>query len=148
MQEICYIHQRLGKLTSPTYNTSLCISAQSMRYDKFSTLMALGIFVLICKIHGLSTVEGTTHLPFMAYRLLAKLLFRERQPGARVRPHLPHPSSSFLVLDWNLVSRSEYVVNSKIDLISVENDSLLFDMGPTKTDQDGMRNVDPPLARL
>ena len=88
--------------------------------------MALGRFVLICKIHGLSTVEGTKHLPFMAYRLLAKLFFKSDNQE-HVYPH------TFLVLDWNIVSRSEYVVDSKTDLVSVKNDSLLFDMGPTKT---------------
>ena len=74
----------------------------------------------------------------MAYRLLARLLFESKNPE-----HVY--AQTFLVLDWNLVSRSEYVVDSKIDLVSFEKDSLLFDMGPTKTDQDGTRNVDPLL---
>ena len=36
------------------------------------------------------------------------------------------------------------MVDANIDLVSFENDALLFDMGPTKTDQDGTRNVDHP----
>ena len=63
--------------------------------------MALGIFVLICKIHGLSTVEGTKHLPLMAYCLLAKLFFESDNPE-HVCAHtflvLPHPSSSSVLL--------------------------------------------------
>ena len=42
------------------------------------------------------------------------------------------------------MSRAEYVVDSKIDLVSFEKDALLFDMGPTKTDQDGTCNIDHP----
>ena len=86
---------------------------------------------------GLSTVEGKKNLPFAGYRLLAKLLFESDHPE-HVYAH------TFLVFDWNLVSRSEYVIGSKIDLVSFEKDSLLFNMGPTKTDQDGTRNVDHP----
>ena len=76
-------------------------------------------------------------MPFMWYRLLAKILFESSNPE-----HLC--VHTFLVLDWNLVSRSKYVVNSRFDLILFKNNSLLFDMGPTKTDQDGTRNVDHP----
>ena len=36
------------------------------------------------------------------------------------------------------------MVHSKIDLVSFKNDLLLFDMGQTKTDQDGTRNIDHP----
>jgi hypothetical protein len=36
------------------------------------------------------------------------------------------------------------VVDSKNDLVSFEKDLLLLDMGPTKTDQGGTRNVDHP----
>ena len=86
---------------------------------------------------GLSTVEGKKHLPFMGYRLLARLLFESDHPE-HVYAH------TFLIIDWNLVSRSESVVNSKIDLVSFEKDSLLFDMGVTKTDQDGTRNANHP----
>ena len=38
----------------------------------------------------------------------------------------------------------DYVVDSKIDLVLFEKDVLLFDMGSTKTDQDGTHNVDHP----
>jgi hypothetical protein len=86
---------------------------------------------------GLTTVEGKKHLPFMGYRLLAKLLFESDHPE-HVYAH------TFLIIDWNLMSRSETVIDSKIDLVAFEKDALLFDMGVTKTDQDGTRNVDHP----
>ena len=47
-------------------------------------------------------------------------------------------------MEWNLMSRSEYVVNLKIDLVYFEKDALLFDMGKTKTDQEGTKNVVHP----
>ena len=49
-----------------------------------------------------------------------------------------------MVLEWNLISRAEYVVDAKIDLVSFTEDALIFDMGITKTDQEGTKNVDHP----
>ena len=86
---------------------------------------------------GLSMTEGKKHLPFAAYRYLAGILFTSASPE-----HVP--AHTFLVMEWNLMSRSEYVVDSKIDLVSFEKDALLFDMGKTKTDQEGTKNVDHP----
>ena len=45
---------------------------------------------------------------------------------------------AFLLLEWNLISRAEYVVGAKIDSMWCSNDALLFDIGITKTDQDGL----------
>lgn len=73
----------------------------------------------------------------MAYGLLTKLLFESNNPE-----HLY--AHTFLVLHWNIVSRIEYVVYTKTNLVLFKNDSLLFDMGPMKTDQNGTRNVDHP----
>ena len=86
---------------------------------------------------GLSTVEGKKHLPFAAYRLLAKILF-ESEKAEHIHAH------TFLVLEWNLISRAEYVVDANIDLVSFTKDALLFDMTVTKTDQEGTKNVDHP----
>ena len=86
---------------------------------------------------GLSAVEGKKHLPFAAYRKLATILF-EGQDSAYVAAH------AFLVLEWNLISRAEYLVDAKIDLVSFTEDALLFNMGVTKTDQEGVKNVDHP----
>ena len=51
---------------------------------------------------------------------------------------------TFLVLEWNLISRAEYLVDANIDLVSFTEDALLFNMGVTKTDQEGVKNVDHP----
>ena len=88
---------------------------------------------------GLSTTEGKKHLPFAAYRYLANILFRSSSAE-----HVP--AHTFLLLEWNLMSRSEFVVGSKIDLVSFEKDALLFDMGKNKTDQEGTKNVKHPCA--
>ena len=66
-----------------------------------------------------------------------KLIFESNHPE-HVYVHIS------LITNWSLVSQSEYMVDSKIDLVSFEKELLLFDMGPTKTDQDGMCNVDHP----
>ena len=76
-------------------------------------------------------------MSFAAHRLLARILFKSEKPE-HIHAH------TFLVLDWNLISRAEYVVDAKIDLVSFTKDALLFDMGVTKTDQEGIKNVDHP----
>ena len=48
------------------------------------------------------------------------------------------------MLAWNLISRAEIIVDAKIDLVSYKDDSLLFDMSITKTDQEGTKNIDHP----
>ena len=86
---------------------------------------------------GLSTVEGKKPLPFKAYQYMAKILF-ESKNAEHIAAH------TFLLLEWNLISRAEYVVGSMIDSVSFSGDAFLFDIGVTKTDQEGTRNVDHP----
>jgi hypothetical protein len=86
---------------------------------------------------GLSTVEGKKHLPFAAYRHLAQILF-ESEKSEHIYAH------AFLVLEWNLISRAEFLVDAKIDIVSFTKDALIFAMGVTKTDQEGTKNVDHP----
>ena len=86
---------------------------------------------------GLSVVEGKKPLPFKAYMYLAQILFESNSPE-HVAAH------TFLILQWNLISRAEFVLESKIDAILFQNDAMLFDVGKTKTDQDGTRNIDHP----
>ena len=76
-------------------------------------------------------------LPFKAYRHLASLLFDSEDPEM-VAAH------TFLVLEWNLVSRAEYVIGSKIDHVIFKDDAMIFEMGPTKCDQEGTKNLDHP----
>ena len=86
---------------------------------------------------GMAATEGKKPLPFKAYKYLAKILFESEKPE-HVSAH------TFLLLEWNLISRAEFVVDSKIDLILYAEDALKFDMGKTKTDQEGTKNIDHP----
>lgn len=86
---------------------------------------------------GISIVEGKKPLPLKAYMYLAQILFESDKPE-HVAAH------TFLILQWNLISRAEFVLESKIDAIIFQNDAMLFDVGKTKTDQEGTRNIDHP----
>ncbi|KAL3772474.1 hypothetical protein ACHAWU_000036 [Discostella pseudostelligera] len=86
---------------------------------------------------GISIVEGEKPLPFKAYMYLAQILFESDKPE-HIAAH------TFLILQWNLISRAEFVLESKIDAILFQNDAMLFDVGKTKTDQEGTRNIDHP----
>jgi hypothetical protein len=90
------------------------------------------------KKHGLKTTEGKKHLPFKGYVRLAEILFKSENKEY-VQAH------TFLVLDWNMMSRSESVIESNIDLISQQKDSINIDLGKTKCDQEGLKYVDYPL---
>jgi len=79
---------------------------------------------------GLSTIEGKKPLPFCAYEYLAKILF-ESDKAEYVAAH------TFLILEWNLISRAEYLVDATIDAVTFKGDAMLFDIGKTKTDQVG-----------
>ena len=51
---------------------------------------------------------------------------------------------AFLILEYNLMARSENCVGAKIEHIPFHQDALLFDFAKTKTYQEGMKNVDHP----
>ena len=70
------------------------------------------------------------------YLLLAKIMFQSKK-AKHIHAH------TFLVLDWNLILRAEYVIVSK-KLVSFKENTLLFYMGPTKTSQEGTHNIDHP----
>ena len=82
-------------------------------------------------------MEGKKPLPFKAFKKLAQVLFKGDKPK-HVAAH------AFLLLEWNLISCAEYVVDSNIDSVWCSNDAMLFDIGKTKTDQEGTKNVDHP----
>ena len=86
---------------------------------------------------GLAATEGKKPLPFRAYKYLAKILFESDEPE-HVAAH------TFLFLEWNPISRAEYVVDSNIYLVYFQQDDLLFDIGKTKTYQEGTNNIDHP----
>ena len=73
----------------------------------------------------MAATEGKKPLPFRAYNYLAKILFESDEPEHVV-------AHTFLLLEWNIKPRSEYVVDSNIDLVSFQQDSLLLDIGKTK----------------
>jgi hypothetical protein len=76
-------------------------------------------------------------LPFEAFKLLAQILF-ESEKQEHIAAHL------FLLLEWNLISRAEMVVSALIDVIRCNSDAIQFDIGKSKTDQDGTQNLDHP----
>ena len=86
---------------------------------------------------GMRTTEGKDPIPLAAYTYLANILHQSDDP-VMIACHL------FLVLDWNLISRAENVVESNIEIIGLWNDALRFQVGVTKTDQEGVKHVDHP----
>jgi hypothetical protein len=87
--------------------------------------------------HGLCTTEGKDPMSFKACVYLARLLAKSNDPE-HVMLHL------FLILDWQVVSRAEGVVDQHMDLSGVYEDALLVHMGPSKGDQDGTKHADHP----
>ena len=86
---------------------------------------------------SLAATEGKKTLPLRAYKYLAKILFESDEPD-HVDAH------TFLLLECNLISWAEYVVDSNIYLVSFQQDALLFDIGKTKTYQEVTKNIDHP----
>ena len=76
-------------------------------------------------------------MPYPAYVQLAKALSMSDKPE-HTAAHL------FLLLEWNMVSHLEAVVDQHIDLFGVYNDALLVHLGPSKGDQDGSKHADHP----
>ena len=74
---------------------------------------------------GLAATEVNTPFPFSAYKYLAKLVFKSDEPE-QVVAHI------FLLLEWNIISWAEYVVDSNIYLVSFQQDALMFDIGKNK----------------
>jgi hypothetical protein len=89
------------------------------------------------RLLGLSTEEGKKPLPFAAYKYLAKVLF-ESKKAEHVGAH------AFLIIAWNLISCAEFVIGSNIEAIWWQGDAIMFDVGATKTDQEGVCNIDHP----
>ena len=73
----------------------------------------------------LAAIEVKNPFPFSAYKYLAKLVFKSDEPEHIV-------AHTFLLLEWNLISRAEYVVDSNIYLVSFWKYALMFDIGKNK----------------
>ena len=87
---------------------------------------------------GLCTAEGKGPLPVKCLQYLAEVLHRSKEPE-----HIA--ALFFLLLEWNLLSRADMVINAHIDLFGISNDALLCFVGPSKTDQEGVKHADHPF---
>jgi hypothetical protein len=70
---------------------------------------------------GILTEEGK--------RPLTKVLFESNKPE-----HV----HAFLILVWKRISHAEFVIGSNIDAIWWHGDAIMFDVGATKTDPEGL----------
>ena len=63
------------------------------------------------KRNSASARPRAKHMPISGFKKLVKILFESEKPK-------DIPVHTFFVLNWNLVSREEYVIGTKIDLVS------------------------------
>jgi hypothetical protein len=82
---------------------------------------------------GVSLMEGKRKMSFQVYEKICELMVSS--PDANEFAHC------FLVLEWNLMARSENVVDSHVENIYFDNDCLVFQFAKTKCDQTG-KNAD------
>jgi hypothetical protein len=87
---------------------------------------------------GLRTAEGKDPLPLACLIYLCKFLHCSNDPE-----HVA--ALLFLLIEWNLISRAENVVNAHVDLFGVLNDALICHVGVTKGDQEGSKHQDHPF---
>jgi hypothetical protein len=85
---------------------------------------------------ALKIVEGKKPMSKAVYSFLAKKMF-ESEKKEYIFAHL------FLVLDWNLMKRSENCVNLKIQHIWFDNDALVIEFAKSKGHQGGEEHVGP-----
>jgi hypothetical protein len=80
-----------------------------------------------------SMMEGKRKMSFQVYQKLCELMLKSGDGD-----EFAH---CFLVLEWNLMARSENVVDSHVENVYFENDCLVFQFAKTKCDQTG-KNAD------
>ena len=85
---------------------------------------------------GISFDEGKRPMSFEVYKRLCETLFFSEETED-VFCHL------FLVLEWNLMARSENCLQMSLTHIQWKNDSLIFFFGKTKRNQEGDGNHHP-----
>jgi hypothetical protein len=85
------------------------------------------------KDNGESLIEGKMHMSYDVYDLMCKILSRGQNAnnGEYLFAHC------YLVLEWNLMARSENVNSCHINHIGWDNDSLLFYFPISKSNQGG-----------
>jgi hypothetical protein len=79
---------------------------------------------------GETLEEGKEAMSFACYKLLCKKFFQ----GKKDEYHFAH---LFLLLEWNLIARSDNIVGLHMNDFEFLGDSLLVYMKKTKTDQEG-----------
>ena len=85
---------------------------------------------------GLKLGEGKDKMDFETYKKMAELLFKAG--GAdNIFAHC------FLVLEWNLMARSDNIVHTTISHMEWQNDSLVFYFAKSKGDQEGVMENEP-----
>ena len=89
------------------------------------------------KKFGLKLTERKKPLSFQVYKKLCEILFKSNKNS-------DIPAQTFLVLEWNLISRAENCLTANISQIYFHQDSILFDFGKSKSDQEGIKNIDHP----
>ena len=84
--------------------------------------------------HGDSGIIGKKKMDFKVYEKICELFLKEEGEEFLF-------AHCFLTLEWNLMSRSDNIVNAHLFHITWEDDCLAFRFGKSKTDQTG-RNSD------
>ena len=82
---------------------------------------------------GESLVEGKQHMSFEVYNLMCEILSK----GANTNNSEYLFAHCYLVLEWNLMARSENVQSCHVNHIAWDNDSLLFYFPISKSNQGG-----------
>ena len=119
---IVYLHKESGTEMCSELRQRLCDFMSGMRRKVASQR----------KENGVSIMEGKRKMSFQVYEKLCECLLK------RKNDEFAH---CFLVLEWNLMARSQNVVDSHVENVYFDNDCLVFQFGKTKCDQTG-KNAD------
>jgi hypothetical protein len=92
-----------------------------------------------CSDLGLRTAEGKDPLLLTCLIYLCKFFHRSKDPE-----HVA--ALLFLLIEWNLISRAENVVNAHVDLFGVLNDALICHVGVTKRRPRGKQASRPSFS--
>jgi hypothetical protein len=86
---------------------------------------------------GESIIEGKKEMSFECLQLLCKLFAEGKNPEYAF-------AWPFLLLEWNLIARSNSVCILRMNDIEWRDDSLILFLRKTKTDQEGSREAQTP----
>eukprot|EP00980_Cylindrotheca_fusiformis_P027304 scaffold19845_cov136-Cylindrotheca_fusiformis.AAC.1 len=123
---LVYLHAKAGYQTSSEFNDEMRVFNRGLKRK----------FVEERQASGESLEEGKKAMNFDVYCLMCKSLM-ERGSDDATFAHL------FLVLEWNLMARSDNCANLKAKHIEWRHDCLVFFFGKTKGDQTGENSESP-----